>query len=201
MPYRPYLNSQFSDAYDIYLKILHCVDRCLNEALVRNMPNWRLLNTCPCCSYKLQDKPPQVIDWLFCIDGNNSLKRWASSTYGLTPRQDSRQACSDYWVDQATVDKFKDMVRRSEVCLYMCVGNRNRCELGQANADDWENHATEQVGPESNFNCTERWRNAGPEQRKKMFLVFDESGIFIAACRHRFVLLACDMVWSGELCI
>ncbi|KAG1735554.1 hypothetical protein EDB19DRAFT_1638281, partial [Suillus lakei] len=28
---------------------------------------------------------------------------------------------------------------------------------------------------------------------KKMFAVFDESGIFIAACWHRFVLLACDM--------
>ncbi|KAG1743899.1 hypothetical protein EDB19DRAFT_1894668 [Suillus lakei] len=32
-----------------------------------------------------------------------------------------------------------------------------------------------------------------------MFSVFDKSGIFIAACRHRFVLLACDMVQSGEL--
>ncbi|KAG1902769.1 uncharacterized protein F5891DRAFT_948139 [Suillus fuscotomentosus] len=34
---------------------------------------------------------------------------------------------------------------------------------------------------------------------KKMFSVFDESGIFIAVCRHRFVILACDMIWSGEL--
>jgi hypothetical protein len=34
-----------------------------------------------------------------------------------------------------------------------------------------------------------------------MFSVFDESGIFIAVCRHRFVLLACDMVKSGELYI
>ncbi|KIK35337.1 hypothetical protein CY34DRAFT_26631 [Suillus luteus UH-Slu-Lm8-n1] len=29
--------------------------------------------------------------------------------------------------------------------------------------------------------------------------MFDQSGIFIAACRHRFVLLACDMIRSGEL--
>ncbi|KAG2357317.1 hypothetical protein BDR07DRAFT_1298100 [Suillus spraguei] len=28
---------------------------------------------------------------------------------------------------------------------------------------------------------------------KKMFFVFHESGIFIAACRHWFILLACDM--------
>jgi len=51
----------------------------------------------------------------------------------------------------------------------------------------------------SGFNCTDRWRNAGPEQCKKMFATFEESGIFIAACRHRFVLLACDMIRSGEL--
>ncbi|KAG2033748.1 hypothetical protein BDR03DRAFT_871373 [Suillus americanus] len=32
---------------------------------------------------------------------------------------------------------------------------------------------------------------------KKMFLVFNESGIFIAACHHWFVILVCN--WSGEL--
>ncbi|KAG2159585.1 uncharacterized protein EDB93DRAFT_1073560, partial [Suillus bovinus] len=34
---------------------------------------------------------------------------------------------------------------------------------------------------------------------KRMFSVFDESRIFIAACRHQFILLACDMVKGGEL--
>ncbi|KAG2052120.1 hypothetical protein BDR06DRAFT_865872, partial [Suillus hirtellus] len=33
---------------------------------------------------------------------------------------------------------------------------------------------------------------------KCMFSVFDESRIFIAACRHWFILLVCDMVKSGE---
>jgi hypothetical protein len=49
------------------------------------------------------------------------------------------------------------------------------------------------------FSCADQWKNAGPETRKKMFSVFDESGIFIAACRHRFMLVACDMIRSGEL--
>ncbi|KIK35800.1 hypothetical protein CY34DRAFT_26528 [Suillus luteus UH-Slu-Lm8-n1] len=71
----------FSDAYNIYLEILHHVNYRLNEALHRNMPNWRLLNTCPCCTYKLEDKPLLALEWLVSIDGNNSLKRWASSTY------------------------------------------------------------------------------------------------------------------------
>jgi hypothetical protein len=51
----------------------------------------------------------------------------------------------------------------------------------------------------ASFHCVDRWRNAGPEQCKRMFSIFDESGIFIAACRHRIILLACDMVQSGEL--
>ncbi|KAG1833659.1 hypothetical protein DFJ58DRAFT_719412 [Suillus subalutaceus] len=171
MPCRPYLNSQFSDAYDVYLEILHRVDCRLNEVLKRNTPNWQILNACPCCSYKLDEEAPQVMDRLFSINGNNSLKRWASLTYGLTPRVDPRQARSDYW--------FKDTVRRSE--------------------DDWEDQVAKPVEPELTFNCTERWRNAGPKQRKKMFAVFDESGIFVATCRHQFVLLMCDMVRSGEL--
>ncbi|KAG2353028.1 hypothetical protein BDR07DRAFT_1311520, partial [Suillus spraguei] len=115
MPYRPYLNSQFSNTYDIYLEILNHVDHRLNEVLHCNTPNWHLLNACPCCSYKLKDEPPLAFKWLASIDGNNSLKRWASSTYGLTTREDSRKPRSGYWVDQMTVDAFKDEVQRSAV--------------------------------------------------------------------------------------
>src|ERR1700733_10719313 len=32
-----------------------------------------------------------------------------------------------------------------------------------------------------------------------MFAMFEEAGIFIESCRHRLVLLVCDMVKSGEL--
>ncbi|KAG1804582.1 hypothetical protein EV424DRAFT_1330514 [Suillus variegatus] len=161
MPYQPYLNSQFSDMYNIYLEILHHIDHHLNEALHRNTPNWHLLNACPCCTYKLKDEPPLALEWLVSIDGNNSLKRWVSSTYG--PR-------SDYWVDCTSVDIFKDEVQRSAVCIIHMYS------------------VTEPVESEGSFNCTQQWQNAGPEQCKKMFSVFDESGIFIAACRHQFVL-------------
>ncbi|KIM61368.1 hypothetical protein SCLCIDRAFT_16140 [Scleroderma citrinum Foug A] len=39
-----------------------------------NMPDWRLLNSCPACCYKLKDEPPLDFQWLVSIDGNNSLK-------------------------------------------------------------------------------------------------------------------------------
>ena len=53
--------------------------------------------------------------------------------------------------------------------------------------------------PSAQADCAERWRAAGPESRKKMFALFDASGIFVAVCRHGHVLVVCDMVKSGEL--
>ncbi|KAG1723944.1 hypothetical protein EDB19DRAFT_1897988 [Suillus lakei] len=170
IPYRAYLNMQFSAAYDVYLEILHRVKTRLNAALGRNTPNWQLLNSCLCCVYKLEGEPSLTFEWLATVDRNNSLKH-------------SRQPRSDYWINQATVNTFQNEVRAQ-------TSNHPR-------QDDWGDVLSKMEGSE--FRCMDRWRNAGPEQRKKMFAVFDESGIFIAACRHQFVLLACNMVRSGEL--
>jgi len=63
---------------------------------------------------------------------------------------------------------------------------------------------TEATSDEQNIHqlpqdCVERWKNAGPEARKKMFSLFAVSGVFLTACRHGHVLLICDMIQSGEL--
>jgi hypothetical protein len=47
--------------------------------------------------------------------------------------------------------------------------------------------------------CVERWKNAGPEARKKMFALFAIAGIFVSVCRHGHVLVMCDMIRSGKL--
>jgi hypothetical protein len=47
--------------------------------------------------------------------------------------------------------------------------------------------------------CVDRWRNAGPEARKKMFALFAIAGIFLVVCRYGHVLVICDMIRSGEL--
>ncbi|KAJ7761561.1 hypothetical protein DFH07DRAFT_957156 [Mycena maculata] len=47
--------------------------------------------------------------------------------------------------------------------------------------------------------CVDRWRAAGPDQRKKMFALFAISGIFLTVCRHGHVVVMCDMIRSGEL--
>ncbi|KAG2120042.1 hypothetical protein DEU56DRAFT_928749 [Suillus clintonianus] len=185
IPYRPYLTTQLSAAFDIYLQILQRIDQRLRTALKRDTPNWRLLNACPACFYKLEDEPDLPFDWLVTMDGNNSLKRWDSTIYGTNARLDSRKVQSDIWIDPDTVDKFNGEVRG-----HAAMSNRGDDAL----IDD----TTAETNP-APFSCADRWKNAGPEMRKKMFSVFDESGIFIAACRHRLVLLGCDMIRSGEL--
>lgn len=47
--------------------------------------------------------------------------------------------------------------------------------------------------------CVERWKANADDSKKGMFDCFEESGVFIAACRHGFVLAMADMVCSGEL--
>ena len=49
--------------------------------------------------------------------------------------------------------------------------------------------------------CVDQWKNAGPEARKKMFALFAIAGIFLAVCHHGHVLVICDMIRSGELCV
>jgi len=67
-----------------------------------------------------------------------------------------------------------------------------------ANAYD-DNWDTEISAASKEFNTVDQWRNARADVRKKTFAVFEESGIFLATCWHCFVLLACDMIKSGEL--
>lgn len=47
--------------------------------------------------------------------------------------------------------------------------------------------------------CEERWKNLKEDMTSRMWGIFDETGVFLALCRHGFVLLLADMVRSGEL--
>ena len=47
--------------------------------------------------------------------------------------------------------------------------------------------------------CVDRWKAMAKESVKKMWGMFDETGIFVCLCRHGSLLIMCDMVQSGEL--
>jgi hypothetical protein len=47
--------------------------------------------------------------------------------------------------------------------------------------------------------CADRGKNMVNDVTSKMWGIFDETGVFLALCRHGFVLVIADMIRSGEL--
>jgi len=47
--------------------------------------------------------------------------------------------------------------------------------------------------------CTDKWKATAADDKKRMWGVFEETGIFASACWHGLMLWISDMVQSGEL--
>lgn len=190
--FRPYLRLQFSICYDLYLQIREEVKTRVDTALDRASDNWRLRNACPACTYKLHDEGDLVIKMLAAMDGNDSQKRIlrreivdlpdddADRTPNVGPskeRPDLRKVGGDYYLSREDVDKW---ATASLVKLVPLVVDPAMDEA------------------EKNL-CEGRWNNMINELTARMWGIFDETGIFLALCRHGFVLVVADMVRSGEL--
>jgi hypothetical protein len=119
VPYRPYLSQQFSISYDLYLSIRTSVEARVRAALKRDSQHWRIKNTCPACSYKLQGEKKLIFDMLVTMDGNDSLKRIIRRDAVPDPvgdgepelgesceLTDSRDANGDYFLSREKVDKW-----------------------------------------------------------------------------------------------
>ncbi|KAJ7869147.1 hypothetical protein B0H14DRAFT_3083965 [Mycena olivaceomarginata] len=177
---RPYLGSQFTTAFDVYLSIRAEVDKRVKVALGRDTPNWRLKNSCPACLYKLEGEPRLARAFISTMDGNNSLKRfWRRELPGASKeRRDTRQAPGDHYLSRDEVDVWaKDKV--DEVMRGFVQG---------AGEDEDEGAG-----------CEERWENMKEDVTARAWGMYNKTGIFPALCRHGFVLVVVDMVQSGEL--
>ncbi|KAJ3730336.1 hypothetical protein C8R42DRAFT_637108 [Lentinula raphanica] len=184
VPFKPYLQVQFSIAFDLYLNVLSLIKKRVMAALGRDSPNWRLANACPCCLYRVDGEPDLRFQLLATWDGNNSLKclrrTERSDTIDDMPqlgkskeKVDTRQAGGDYYLSREEVDKWsKESIRG----------------ISSGQADEAEESS-----------CADRWKNLSKELTAKMWGVYEETGIFLSLCRHSFVLLVVDMVNSGEL--
>jgi hypothetical protein len=174
------------------LEIQRKVEEQVLAALGRDTPNWRVLNACPPCGYEacyfilqssysrfqyclqLEEEPYLKFRRMICVDGNNSLKRFAR--VGERAIADTRTFQGDYYLSPAFVDRFKDE-----------VGTRARP------TDDASNAGLHNDGPGL---CSKDWKAAG---ELGTWGVFQESGVFASACRHGFILWLVDMIRSGEL--
>lgn len=188
-PFRSYLSHQFSIAFDLFLSIQSSVNRLVQVSLERDAADYRIKHLCPPCTYILKGEEKLKFSMLYTIDGNDSLKRIlrreeppepapVTTEGGVQPLgassevKDSRTAGRGIYLTREQVDEWAKEVLMEEVPGY--------------NDDD-------------NNPCAERWQNMKAELTAKMWGIFEETGLFLALCRHGFVLLLADMVHSGEL--
>ncbi|KAL6307294.1 hypothetical protein BKA93DRAFT_815978 [Sparassis latifolia] len=200
IPYRRRYRSALSDAFDIYLSIHRVIDKRVQAELGRGTPDWHVLNACPACCYELEDEPDLKIRRMYCFDGNNSLKRLAK----VSERNVGDTRCfedSDYFLSQDFVNQFADEVKssRSQVAQEVEPQILPRGQ-DEEQLDDTEGDPTDAISSDPvTRRCTQNWKSAAVEDKKKMWGIFDETGIFASACRHGFILWIMDMVRSGEL--
>ncbi|TFK59155.1 hypothetical protein BDN72DRAFT_906109 [Pluteus cervinus] len=215
VPVTPSLPAQFSAAYDCYLEIQHAVDSVVNEAMNYTTDSWFAEHVCPPCLYKTENEPDSKFSLLATMDGNVSLKLFSNDVRAGTPLHDDRESgTGGRWLSPAFVDQFRDEVANSKKKpLNLTPSGTAPTVAGPSTSQPSDPQAhKEGDGDQVLFDdfdskdntdtintCVERWRNAGPESRKKMFALFAVSGIFVTVCRHGHVLLICDMIRSGEL--
>ncbi|KAK7063342.1 hypothetical protein R3P38DRAFT_2756286 [Favolaschia claudopus] len=178
-PYNSSVTHHFTNCFDLYQEILDVVDSRVKQALKRDSPNWRLKNCCPACTYDLEDEEDLHFSLLYCMDGNRSAQRVRGSVRGTKERPDPRieAAGGDYFLSREAVNRWsKEQI-----------------------AAEMENEIDDD--PTNQSHCKDRWKNMSEDLTSKSWAIFDETGIFLALCRHGFTMKGSDMVRSGEQCV
>ncbi|ESK83838.1 hypothetical protein Moror_13521 [Moniliophthora roreri MCA 2997] len=110
---------QFSQAYDVYTEVKHCIKKRVLDVLDRSRPHWRMLNCCPPYQYEVWDKLKLPIQMLICGDSNDTMKRVEARGAPETDAEgnkvalgmlkeclDPRDGGEDYFLSQVEVDKW-----------------------------------------------------------------------------------------------
>ncbi|KAF9071513.1 hypothetical protein BDP27DRAFT_1361685 [Rhodocollybia butyracea] len=133
----------------------------------------------------LEGKPPQIFSRMVVVDGNNSLKRLDG-----VGKHEVSDTCvfgeSDYYLSEEFVNLYADEVPAHPQSKP--VGEVTEEDFSQ----DWvnEEHGDPTGGdPDPTLQeCTDNWKASDTEAAKKMWDAFWESGYFVMACRHGFVI-------------
>lgn len=104
---------------------------------------------------------------------------------------------SDYYLSDDFVNQFADEVKARPT-------QQKSTEDIEPNIDPDDIDAEEGGDPtdgglQGPVACADNWKAAAAAERKRMWAIFEESGIFASACRHGMILWIIDMVRCGEL--
>jgi hypothetical protein len=190
LPFKSHISRQFSISYDLYLSIRNIAKDLTQQALGRNSEDWRLRHVCPPCTYTLKGENKLKFSMLYTIDGNDSLKR-------IQRREAIPISTNDNIPDELVLGKSSESTDTREAGKGVYLTNEQ--------VDQWSKQILTQLFPTytedetDKHPCAERWRNMKTEITAKMWGIFHETGLFLALCRHGFVLMLVDMIRSGEL--
>ncbi|KAG1851367.1 hypothetical protein F4604DRAFT_1883575 [Suillus subluteus] len=194
VPYRRRYRTMLAGAFDVYLTMVHSIEQKVNVTLGRDTLNWRVLNACPPCAYALEDESPLTFNRMFVIDGGNSAKRMLQ--VGDRQCGDMREyADSDYMLPRPYINQFANEVRSQPTPADTSEPEDVVPAIGNDDDADTEDSSRQVMSSD----CSKNWKAAASEEKKRMWSIFDETGLFVAACRHGLLLWVTDMVRSGEL--
>ncbi len=131
---------------------------------------------------------------MYVMDGNNSLKRVAP--FGNRKVGDARTFESEYYLPSAIVEKFAHEVKGRQAQPHVEVPDDQDDAGSDAGEETGEGDPTDGA-PDSA--CASNWKAAASDDKKRMWAIFEETGVFASACRHGFVLWLIDMIRCGEL--
>ncbi|QRV88505.1 hypothetical protein RhiJN_16523 [Ceratobasidium sp. AG-Ba] len=188
---------QFSCAFVIYDDLEQLLDQQLDVLLGRTDPLWRPKHNCPACSYELDGEAPLLPRKMFSMDGNNSLKRLRKVGH-----VDAGTYSTSYFVPRSVVDSFANQATRVRPPTPPPEHPVDSADL-DLEPEPVAPSTSIGVGPTDGdlltTTCASNWRAAQAQHNKKTPGVFDETGVFLACCRHGIVAFIVDMVQSGEL--
>ncbi|KAG1894669.1 uncharacterized protein F5891DRAFT_1130867 [Suillus fuscotomentosus] len=149
----------------------------ITESLRRDSPDWCLKHACPACTYTLTDEEKLHFKILYAMDGNDSLKRVLrhsldddDDSLGVSSELPTGQVLvSDHYLSHNFVDQFA-----------------------------WDTPCDMGANSLAENSCEGRWKNMDDVKTRKSWGIYDETGVFVAVCRHSFCLLITDMVQSRE---
>ncbi|KDR81011.1 hypothetical protein GALMADRAFT_241624 [Galerina marginata CBS 339.88] len=194
IPYHRRYRKALSDTFDVYLTILQRVDAQVVKILGRDSPNWRVKNACPACCYELKDEPYLRYRRMLAMDGNNSLKRIRQ--VGSRETADVRVFDSDYFLSHDFVNQYADEVKRKVSAKDKPVVPEDVPAPPDSDDEPAPGDPTDGAQLEP---CADNWKASQAEELSRMWSIYEETGNFVAACRHGLILWVIDMVRSGEL--
>ncbi|KAG8752940.1 hypothetical protein FRC12_011728 [Ceratobasidium sp. 428] len=197
--FHSYHVAQFSRAFAVYDDLQLHLSNDLDMLLGRTDTDWHQKHKCPACSYELDDESPLRPRMMFSMDGNNSLKRLLKGG-----REDVGSYSPTYFISPSDVNQFANEVTRVRPPTPPPpVQEADPDDLGIPNLEPPTVTPSIGVGPTNGellaSSCATNWRAAQAQHDKKTPSIFDETGIFLACCRHGLVAVIVDMIRSGEL--